>query len=362
MSNQSLPFLCASITVFASADLTFGALKQSTVPTPGGFVQACAGPITCGCGGWAGDDWMGVYNGGTPDLHEMAFSGNSSASQSASFSGASNSNTSSGTAGMGYCTMEATNSFLSTDHFALGIANGGWNETFTVSNPAHAGQAGIMQFTVTVIGRLDATGITGSAGISTTAYKDNFQLMSSPLANPGNSDAISTDRQYGNWGIATYGNPNTDGKNVNGTVTYAVPFTFGTSFKLGVYVNCRAGQRSSGGFGTACSSHATLSQFTWGGITNIYFNGAPISGSMITSGTGINWIQPVQPNTCPADINNDGFVDDADFVFFVAAYNILDCADPSMPSGCPADINNDGVVDDADFTIFVAGYNDLVCP
>ncbi|MBX3379495.1 MAG: hypothetical protein KF805_05330 [Phycisphaeraceae bacterium] len=65
---------------------------------------------------------------------------------------------------------------------------------------------------------------------------------------------------------------------------------------------------------------------------------------------------------CPADFNHDGLVEDADFSFFVAAYNILDCADPSMTAGCPADLNGDGFVDDADFTLFVAAYNELICP
>jgi len=66
--------------------------------------------------------------------------------------------------------------------------------------------------------------------------------------------------------------------------------------------------------------------------------------------------------TCAGDLNDDGFVDDADFVIFASAYNILDCADPTMPSGCPADLNDDGFVDDTDFVIFAAAYNELICP
>jgi pimeloyl-ACP methyl ester carboxylesterase len=65
---------------------------------------------------------------------------------------------------------------------------------------------------------------------------------------------------------------------------------------------------------------------------------------------------------CPADFNADAFVDDADFVIFAAAYNLLDCADPAMPAGCPADLNRDSVVDDADFVIFATAYETLVCP
>lgn len=64
---------------------------------------------------------------------------------------------------------------------------------------------------------------------------------------------------------------------------------------------------------------------------------------------------------CRADFNCDGAVDDTDFVSFLNAYNILDCADPAMPAGCPADITLDGVVDDSDFTAFVQAYNRLLC-
>ena len=65
---------------------------------------------------------------------------------------------------------------------------------------------------------------------------------------------------------------------------------------------------------------------------------------------------------CPADLNNDGFVDDSDFVIFASTYNILDCSDPSMPAGCPGDLNGDTFVDDADFVIFASAYNELICP
>lgn len=64
---------------------------------------------------------------------------------------------------------------------------------------------------------------------------------------------------------------------------------------------------------------------------------------------------------CPADLNVDGVVDDADFVVFLPMYNLVDCADPAAPFGCTADLNGDGFVDDADFQVFVQGYNQLIC-
>ena len=61
-------------------------------------------------------------------------------------------------------------------------------------------------------------------------------------------------------------------------------------------------------------------------------------------------------------MNSDGFVDDADFQIFAAAYDILDCADPAMPAGCVADLNRDGFVDDMDFSVFSIAYDALLCP
>ncbi len=65
---------------------------------------------------------------------------------------------------------------------------------------------------------------------------------------------------------------------------------------------------------------------------------------------------------CPGDLNGDNQVDDADFVIFASAYNILVCDDPAMPPGCPADLNTDTYVDDADFVLFAAAYDALLCP
>lgn len=59
-------------------------------------------------------------------------------------------------------------------------------------------------------------------------------------------------------------------------------------------------------------------------------------------------------STCPADLNADGFVDDADFVRFAASYDLL--LDPV------GDLNLDEVCDDSDFVLFAAAYDELICP
>lgn len=70
----------------------------------------------------------------------------------------------------------------------------------------------------------------------------------------------------------------------------------------------------------------------------------------------------VPKGVCPGDLNNDGSVDDTDFVLFATAYNLLDCIDPTMPIGCPADLTFDRFVDDTDFVLFAEAYNLLLCP
>jgi len=63
---------------------------------------------------------------------------------------------------------------------------------------------------------------------------------------------------------------------------------------------------------------------------------------------------------CPADLNFDRVVDDADFEIFLLGYNEVLC--PEAPLPCDADLNADGLVDDADFEIFLLGYNEVLCP
>jgi len=87
----------------------------------------------------------------------------------------------------------------------------------------------------------------------------------------------------------------------------------------------------------------------------------PIGSSEISSGPMSIRNSIELGASCPADLTVDQQVDDADFVGFAGAYNILECTDPAMLPGCPADLNLDGLVDDADFVIFAAAYSLLVC-
>jgi len=68
----------------------------------------------------------------------------------------------------------------------------------------------------------------------------------------------------------------------------------------------------------------------------------------------------VSGRDCPADLAPDWprMVNDADFVEFIAAYEIV----VSPPANPNADLNRDGLVNDEDFAIFAVAYDALLCP
>lgn len=259
----------------------------------------------------------------------------------------STSNASNGTAGLGYVCALAQNEAPNSSAFAQSALNGGWSETFVVLNAALTGQTGYMQFTVDVQGTLFASGFAGSAQFIVTAYKDTIQLPVNPLSSPGNSDLLGADRQNGNWAVATYGNPPTDGKTVHGTVTFAVPFAFGTPFKLGVYGMAKAGMRSSSGVAGNSTAEANFQNgLAWGGITGMFDAAlAPVQGSAVTSGSGLDWGGPIGPPH-PADLNGDGGVHGADLGMLLA--------DWGTPAG---DLNGDGTTNGADLGLLLAAWS-----
>jgi hypothetical protein len=338
-------------------------ISQSTLVSPGGFVQTGATPTANGHIGWPGDDLSPFPVNAGAQFAEGSFSGLGVVSRSASSTAPNLSNNCSGTVGMGYALLSAFNNAPNSQQGPFATANGGWKETFTITHPSHNGQSGTLQFTVDVSAFLQATGFAGSASIRIAPYMNNATVPSNSFSNYGDSVPIGTDRQYGNWAIGTFAINSTETLPVNDTVTFGIPFTFGTPFTVGVYGWARASMRSQSGVQGNSTGSVEDCVITWGGILGVFAGSTPVTaGSTVIGTSGKDWGPGTQPpDPCPGDFNIDGFVDDADFVIFVNSYNILDCADPAMPEGCPGDMNGDGFVDDADFVDFVFAYNNLVC-
>jgi hypothetical protein len=353
MFHRPMGLIARGLTVRGWAVLGFSAVglasnaasagfSQSLTPSPGGLVQTGVFSITLGVPN-AGDDLV-AFN--TPqDFEELLFSGDSSASANAAYTGSPTVNSVSATAALGSFRSLAVNSTLSLEPFPAAMANGGWKETFTVSNASLTGQQGFFIFQVRVRGSEQATGISGSALLTLHAYKNNQNIPSNAYFNSGNSDSPGVSIQFGRWGLATYGNPNTDSRTIDDTVTFSVPITFGQPFTLGVYALTYAGLRSSGGFGTPCTSRADFSGHgvTWNGITAIRnASGTVVAGSTIETGSGVDWTNPYNP--CVADVDDgngtgvpDGGVTIDDLIYYLTLFGAGDVqADVDDGSGTGA--------------------------
>lgn len=64
-------------------------------------------------------------------------------------------------------------------------------------------------------------------------------------------------------------------------------------------------------------------------------------------------LMAMMEHLCPADLNLDNSVDDADFTLFVGAYDTL--------LSNAGDLTGDGMTDDSDFSLFVGAYDQLTC-
>ncbi|MFO0874107.1 MAG: hypothetical protein U0575_09070 [Phycisphaerales bacterium] len=335
----------AALALVATSGTVLAGLSQSSITPPGGFMQACAGPSTNGASFWPGSDYSLNYTAPGSVVQELAFAGNTSVTQSAAYSSGNISNSATGTCGLGYINAVASNSAPDMSSFPAGAADGGWKETFVIDAPGLTGQPGHMQFTVDVAGSFFASGLTGSAGFVVTIYKDNQLVQINPLFDPGDSNIIGTSVQYGNWGVATYGNPPTESKIIADTATFAVPITFGTPFTLAVCARATAGMRSSGGFDGISTAQVDFSEgLTWGGISGVYLGLAPIQEYTVTGSSGVDWSGPVASPLSP-DLNGDGVVNGADLGIMLGAWGT---------SG--GDLNGDGTTDGGDLGLLLGAW------
>ncbi len=350
-------------------------LSQSVIVSPGGFVQAGAYPSTATGGGHvAGGDLSAAFGLGA-DFHEMGFAGNTSAPASAAFASATMNLSAAATAGMGYFRVRAARTAPDESPIAAGIANGGWKETFTVSHPALTGQSGYFVFQIRARGSMNTDGFSGSAGLTTTGYKDNAELLINPFFDRTQSDPVGSDRQRASWGLASDHFPLS--RTVDALITMSVPITFGQAFTLGVYATGVAGSRSQA-FGITSSSSATLefsgAGVTWNGTSSVQGPSGAVAGYTIVTATGLAWGGPLG-EPCRPDLTTtaipgspgygspNGTVNNDDFFYYLAAFAagnaaVADMSTTAVPGSPGYGIPN-GVINNDDFffylTVFAAG-------
>ena len=283
--------------LFAVAAVSAQAQTQSSINGTGGFVSACAYSNN-GSGFNPGGDLSVLF--GSANCKSDIFSGDDSATASASYLNGTTSNQSQGKVGLGTLHLSASNSAPNSSHFAAAGANGGWTETLVATAANQAGHPGVtVVVALNVTGSLAAHGFAGASGFQLTGYKDKNQLTIyglSGLYNYGSqSNPIGTDRQIANWSLSTdfY---NGSGQNdasaiINDSVNFAIPVALGQSFSFGVYGYALAGMRSASGVPGISTAATDFSHtVTWGGVVGIYdANGQRLSDVSLTSASGADW-------------------------------------------------------------------------
>lgn len=309
----------------------FGSISRTTIPTPGGFVQAGVSPIGQGFFSIVGDDFEPLYNDPGDDFSEGSFAGIGPVLRSASASTADSNGNSTAQAGMGYMDLAATN-VAPNASFGNAGAHGGFKENFLVTGGTPGAQAWML-VDVSIAASMNAAGFAGRAFLNIGAFKNDIELRSNePFWDNGNSDSISTDRQRASWGLATFAAGENTARTVDDMITFSVPITLGTPFNLGIYAFADAGKRSSGG--APGSSSATInSGVTWVQARVVDAAGTTIMGTNISGETGLNW--PGGPTACPADLAAPfGVLDFFDVSAFITAYSAQDpAADFAAPFG-----------------------------
>ncbi|MGH7245037.1 MAG: hypothetical protein ACREJD_16600 [Phycisphaerales bacterium] len=225
------------------------------------------------------------------------------------------------------------------------VVRGTFADNITIMAPGvPTGTQGTITYSVRVSGNLHAT-----TGASTASWR-----LSADIGG-GFTDLSKTATLY------SPSFPNGYVGDAFGTYSVSVAFTFGVAGPLSVALEGDAQTRFSAPDIHGNSDFGSPLKANWAGVDVVKLSGGqPVPNFFIVSDSGTNWRGAI--DICAGDLNGDNQVDDADFIFFAAAYNVLDCADPAMPVGCPADLNGDGVVDDADFVLFVTAYDNLICP
>jgi hypothetical protein len=221
------------------------------------------------------------------------------------------SDSSTASASLGIFHLSATNSGSASTQFSGSQAMAGWNDTITIGGGT--GQ-GIWLTKVHVDGTLASLGLGADSQFGVEIFKDHnvlqpygpainqaafglFQALDAPLNS--NDVFYSWDYQMKPWRITSYTGDKT--LTVDQDVYFAVPFTYGVSFTLGVFGQVGAGEAASGPYNGDNSSTVDFSHTVyWGGKGQVLsYSGNAVGGAnpnfTITSGSGFNYNAAAAP-------------------------------------------------------------------
>ncbi|RYG23430.1 PEP-CTERM sorting domain-containing protein [bacterium] len=265
----------------------------------GGYATALAGRGTGG-GANAGDNLENQLLAGLHDA-DWGFFTSGSASASASYSDSIVTASATSFVGLGQMHLYADNSGPNSG-FRYGGGSGGWIDTLTINSAGLTGTAGRLVYTLDVEGMLKSTGFSGASRIQILEYKDKQMVPRDSVFDSSNDPLeVSTDRQMVVYGVAS--DFSNEHRTIDKTVTFTVPFTYGTPFELGIFANAVAGARSSSGVGGISTAEIDFKNtILWNGISSVLDpSGQGVSDFSIVSASGTDWTQPVpEPGTMAA--------------------------------------------------------------
>ncbi|MCE9618773.1 MAG: hypothetical protein K8R92_02565 [Planctomycetes bacterium] len=311
-SRRSLSVLALSAMIAPCAMAIDG---QSTTPDGAAFASVAAGSQAFSGLGAPGD----AVQGGVSTLYVNAQTSTSgiggTATANASNSGSSGiypfSNNAFGSASVGTIKLSAYNNGSMAVSFPGASANAGWNDQFTLTGGGANGTTGIWVVPIVVNGSMTAL-VNGASGtMQVAAYKSHNILQ--PYGSAINSqaynlfNALNTTHNgtiFSGWDyqMVAFGTTNwgpSDSSSLpfmsisNRTLSFAIPFTWGTAFSAGFYANLMAGERASGGFGGQTTTDLDFSNtILWGGKGYVVGSEGNITDFSIDSLSGFNYGAP----------------------------------------------------------------------
>jgi len=311
--SSALPTILVSV-LLATPTL---AASPSQSSTPGAFVAACAGE---GTGGYvAGGERMlndppnpgnfGMLRSSTSNCN-AATSGTAGATLNQAISqpnGVSNGHAYSAAATASVSAkqihLNATSTGPTNSLFPTGAAQAGFTDQVTITGQPN-GTTGLMQFLVHVDGTLQSSGPSARPGFWVTPYQNGAITSRDAIFNAANPNPVIGSLSSVGYQTRIWWNPAETSAGapdlvVNEDILFTMPFTFGTTFSMGLY---GVAVGTNGAFGAGVVNSTATSDFgntiTWEGISTVTVGGAPVSYAM-TSLSGIDWTVAAEADTIP---------------------------------------------------------------
>ena len=277
MKGENSVKLHISIILLSMASAVADPIKPYGVSAPGSFAVATAGSWG---GNSVGHDTVNNLVFGSANTQQFVGSGAQAASVTYAASPTSTS-AAQALANLGILNLSSSSIFSDEGLglIASALADAGWLDTYTISDPTLTGQSGVLTFLLHADGLLTSDGWNGS--------QFSLSVQSQPFVNDFFVRETCDSRNAPACSLS-----------INSTYAVSIPFVFGNSFEMSVRAIAlsRAPSVKSPqpiGQGAAQFQNTVY----WAGISSVTSGGNPVSGYTISSLSGTNYNQSFAPTS-----------------------------------------------------------------